>query len=418
MQKENETALSASNESWLTKPQPRLGTFGLTTLLCLANIICPFAIDMYTPAVPSLPAYFDTTTSIVNLTIWGFFFLYSVGMLLFGPVSDRLGRKPVLIAGVLGFILGSALCAISETIVMLVVSRAIEALGAGAVFAVSLAIVKDCYTPERRTQLLSILQVLLVIGPIVAPIVGGVLLMFFSWHANFWMLVIFGLICLLLSVLFKETLDMEDRTSGAVSTLFNGMGKMLHHRGFVLFTFVIGLFTLPYMGYVACASYMYVDFFGTSEQVYSYFFAATAAVSAFGPFVFLWCSKKMTKRLYTTISMVAFIAMGIVLLIAGSRSVWVSFIVLALFSFLQASTRPYGTDVLLSIHDTDNGSASALINFTFCILGVIGMILSVAFGGDYPLTMGALTLASGVIAALIWLYICKSPKINIKELQK
>ncbi len=172
------------------------------------------------------------------------------------------------------------------------------------------------------------------------------------------------------------------------------------------------------MGYVACASYIYVDFFGTTEQVYSYFFAATAAISALGPFIYLWLSRWISKRQSTTMSVVAFVLVGIILIFTGSMSVWICFIVLAFFSLLQAGVRPYATDILLSMHNTDTGSASALINFCFCMFGVVGMILSVAFPENYVFGIGILTITSAILSALIWLYVCKSPKVNIEELQK
>ena len=122
-------------------------------LLAVANIICPLSLDMYTPAVPELPARFNAAASVVNLTISGFYLFFPIGMLLFGPVCDRVGRKPVLVGGLVAFSAGSVACAAIWGIEALILFRLIEAMGAGAVCAVSTAIIKDCFKPERRTAL-------------------------------------------------------------------------------------------------------------------------------------------------------------------------------------------------------------------------------------------------------------------------
>ncbi|MBL6464374.1 MFS transporter [Senegalimassilia anaerobia] len=108
---------------------------------------------MYTPAVPELPAQFNAAASVVNLTISGFYLFFPIGMLLFGPVCDRVGRKPVLVGGLVAFSAGSVACAAIWSIEALILFRLIEATGAGAVCAVSTAIIKDRFKPERRTAL-------------------------------------------------------------------------------------------------------------------------------------------------------------------------------------------------------------------------------------------------------------------------
>ncbi|MBO7702562.1 MAG: MFS transporter, partial [Eggerthellaceae bacterium] len=154
--------------NWLIAPQRRLGQMGLIVFIILANTIIPFSIDMYTPAVPSLPAYFDTSAQVVNFTLMGFFLFLTIASLIFGPVSDQFGRKPVLVGSLVAYTAGGVLCALAQSIWFLIAARLVQAMGAGALMAVSMALVKDCFVEERREQMIAIIQVLSVVGPVIA----------------------------------------------------------------------------------------------------------------------------------------------------------------------------------------------------------------------------------------------------------
>lgn len=404
---------------WLQAPQPHLGTFGLVVLLTVANIICPLSLDMYTPAVPFMPEQFNTTAAVVNLTISGFYLFFSLGMLLFGPICDRVGRKPVLVGGLIAFALGSVLCALSESIEALIVFRLIEATGAGAVCAVSTAIVKDCFKAERRTALLSILQVVMVVGPVVAPLLGGFILTFSTWHTTFIVLAAIGVICTLLSLLYKESLPSQDRVTGGLGNTFVRMGAVAKNRGFAVFLLVASLFSVPFMAYVSVASYVYTGHFGTTTLEYTYFFAATAAVSVLGPLLFLFLNRfGVTARKFTHGVLVVALLSSVALLTTGQESIGLFFVCLALFALLEASIRPYTTTILLAQNSRDAGSASALINFSVNIFGVIGMGL-VSFWSveEYVLGLAIIMLVSMVVAALLWIYLLSSKKTQIKELK-
>ncbi len=159
--------------SWLARPQEHLGTLGLMVLLVGTSMLMPLSLDMYTPAVPHMAERLFTTTAMVNLTLVGYNFFFAVGLLIFGPLSDRRGRRPVLLSGLAFYVAGSLACALAPSIEVLIVARIVQSLGAGAADAMTNAIVKDAFTEQRRQLAISFIQLMFILGPVVAPLVGA-----------------------------------------------------------------------------------------------------------------------------------------------------------------------------------------------------------------------------------------------------
>ena len=405
-------------KGWLSKPQRRLGQMGLIIFIILANTIIPFSIDMYTPAVPSLPGYFDTSEQMVNLTLMGFFLCLTVSSLLFGPVSDRFGRKPLLVGSLVAYTAGGVLCAMAPSIIALIGARFVQAIGAGALMAVSMALVKDCFVEERREQMIAIIQVLAVVGPVIAPLIGGILLSFFSWRASFVALAIFGAVCLVFALLFEESLPVDERSSGNVMATLGGLVKVGRNRAFMVLLLVVSLFNVAFSAYLAVGSYIYIDFFGTTPQEYTYFFAVTAAFTALGPVIWMKARSKVTPRKFTNVMIALAFASALLLLFVGGSSVFAFCGALILFATIQSALRPYTTNILLSQQQGDTGSASSLIGFSISIFGVIGMTIIVAPWPTYIFGIGAIMLVCAALSLILWVYLLRSPRTHIAELEK
>lgn len=391
---------------------------GLIVFIILANTIIPFSIDMYTPAVPSLPDYFNTTEWMVNFTLMGFFLFLTVSSLLFGPISDRFGRKPVLVGSLVGYTVGGILCAMSPSIVALIVARFVQAIGAGALMAVSMALVKDCFIEERREQMIAIIQVLAVVGPVIAPLIGGILLSFFSWRASFVALAIFGAICLTFAVLFEESLPSEERNDGGIISTLSGLVTVGRNKAFTVLLVTVSLFNVAFSAYLAVASYIYVDFFGTTPQEYTYFFAVTAAFTALGPFIWIKARTRVSPRHFTHGMIALGVLAAIILLVIGNTSVYVFCGALILFATIQSAIRPYTTNILLSQQQGDTGSASSLIGFTISMFGVVGMSIIVAPWPTYIFGIGFIMLVCAMLSCILWVYLLRSPSTHIEEFDK
>lgn len=398
----------ATSSTWLLVPQPRLGMPGLVGLLAVANTIVPLSLDMYTPAVPSMPSQFGTTASLVNLTILGFFLFYAIGLLVFGPLSDKWGRKPVLVGGMAAYTIGSVLCALSFDIWMLIGSRVIEALGAGAVTAVSTALIKDCFALGVRAKILSLQQVIAVIGPVAAPLLGGFIIRVLHWEATFWTLAVIGLACTIAALMLAESLPAGRRNTTGVLRSLTKLGVVARDKGFTSFLLSVAMINVPFMGYVAAASYIYVDRFGLDEQMYGVFFASAALVGAFGPVVYLRLSKRIPPLRFTYLLM-AMAAVGGALMLAVGGAGPVAFCATAIIvGFVEAAMRPYTTDILLRQHDREAGSASSLINFTHTALGCVGMWAVMLPWPGYVEGIAALTLGSMAVALVILVPLSRS----------
>lgn len=404
-------------DSWLQKPQPKLHCLGLLVLFISASMTAPFSLDMYTPAVPHMAEYFDTTPDIVNITLLGYVLFMAVGMLVFGPLSDKYGRRPVMVAGVAGYLVASVLCALSASIWMLIAARILQALGSGAMEAVATAAVKDTIFPEYREKMFSVIQIMFVIGPVGAPIVGAGILTVTDWRGTFWVLAGIGAVQLVLALLFKEPLEKSMRNDLGVVRSISRLGVFVKNKPFMFFLIATSAFEVGYMAYVSVGSYVYMDIFGFSAMGYSIFFAIAALACAAGPIVWLRLSKSMTIKRYTSISIIAALLLGVAELVFGSSSAYSFCIIFLAFAFFEASVRPYSVNVLLSQKDEDTGSASALINFMRTFVGCIGMWAVMLPWGDYISAVSMLMIIGMVVSVVLWVALLrgKSVLIGVKD---
>ena len=394
--------------SWLVAPQPRLGVIGLLVLLVVASLITPLSLDMYTPAVPHMTDHFNTNASTVNLTLVGYYLFFSVGLLIFGPISDKHGRRPILIGGMAVYTVGSALCAMATSIWALIAFRVVEALGAGAVSAVSTAVVKDAFCAERREAVLSVVQVMFVIGPVLAPVVGAFIVRVADWRVTFLVLAAVGALCFVLTVLFKETLPENERYQGSVLGSLCNLGVVAKNKGFTSFLLIVGTLNLPFMAYIAVASYVYIDFFGLDEMGYSLYFAIAALLTALGPFIWLVAQKFMNARRFTNIILTIAGLSGVAMLCMGQISPTLFCVTFLIFAVMQACVRPYSTNILLSQQDDDTGAASSLINFLHTALGSLGMVIAVLPWTNYVEGVGVSIVVSMIVAGLGWFALLRS----------
>lgn len=402
---------------WLVQPQRYLGPFGLIILLVVTSLVTPLSLDMYTPAVPHMTEHFDTDAGAVNLTLAGYYLFFAIGLLVFGPVSDRYGRRPLLIAGIAAYTGASALCAMAPTIEVLIATRVVQALGAGAVSAVSTAVVKDAIIPEKRETILSIVQVMFVVGPVLAPVVGALILQVADWRMTFWVLAIIGLLCTVLALLFCETLEKQDRYQGSVFGSLAQLGTVATNKGFTSFLCIVGLFNLPFMAYIAVGSYIYITFFGLSELEYSYFFAIAALLTAAGPLIWLKASHHMSARRFTTLVIAIALIAGVAMLAIGEISPFLFCATFLVFAIAEACVRPYSTNILLSQQEGDTGAAASLINFAHTAIGCIGMVLAVLPWPNFVFGVAAIIVLSMAAAIVAWFGLIRSkiPLIGVKD---
>src|SRR6185437_14121972 len=181
----------------------RPGTFALTALLAALSAIGPLTTDMYLPSLPDIVRLLDATTAEGQLTISSYLVGFALGQIVYGPISDRHGRKPVLIGAIALYCLATLGCALSTSIEMLIVARFFQAVGGCGGAVLARAIVRDLYSGARAGRELSVIASVMALAPVMAPVIGGALQTGFGWRASFFVLaavgvVGIGVICLLL----------------------------------------------------------------------------------------------------------------------------------------------------------------------------------------------------------------------------
>lgn len=237
----------------------------LSALMAMTSL----SVDIYLPAMPTMQHDLQGN---IELTISGFLIGFSVAQIFWGPVSDKYGRKRPLYIGLALFVLGSVGCALSQTMVEMIVWRVIQAFGACTGPMLSRAMIRDMYGQTKAAEMLSTLMVVMAIAPIAGPLIGGKILGLSSWHSIFWLLAIIGILLLFSISTLPETLTDERKNKGSLKLAFAKYRLLLKNRQFMVYTLCVTFFYVGAYAFIAGSPLVYIQYFGVKPENYGYLF--------------------------------------------------------------------------------------------------------------------------------------------------
>lgn len=390
--------------------QKYLGEKGLVVLIAFLSAFIPLSTDLYLPALPRMAESFKAAPSLINLTLIMFFAFYAAGTLFWGPLSDKYGRKRILIIGLIMYTLASVLCAVSSNVYQLIVFRILQAIASGAATSVAQAVVKDSYAGRKRVSVLALVSSMTMISPIVAPVVGALILSFTSWRGVFFVLAVVGLLSMAASAAMEETIDQH--YEGSIMQSLGRLGVVARNAGFISLVLTFSLMSIAMMSFISSSSYIYVDQFGLSEQVYSYFFAGNAFFMVVGPMLYMRLSKYLKMNLIITVSYVISTVSGLMIVLVGSTSPWIFTLTLLPSTLAGSITRPPSANLMLEQQKADTGAAVSLMSFAFTVFGCIGMVLISLNWDDRVKVMGMMYMILSLISLVLWGIISRKPYVQ------
>ncbi|WP_299690409.1 multidrug effflux MFS transporter [uncultured Vibrio sp.] len=371
--------------------------------LVIISAFPPLTIDLYLPALPQMVEVFNTDQSMVNLTLSSYFVTYAIGLLFWGPLSEKFGRKPILLIGLASYMVASIVCAMTNTIEQLIGARIFQAFAGSAITVIATAIVKDLYSGREREKIMATIMSLVIIAPMVAPVFGAFLLKIASWRMMFVTLAVFGAFASVLAFCYRETL--ESKYQGSIFRSWGRLAVVMKNRSFVKLLVIFSITPMALMGFLAAGSYIYINDFGLTEQQFSYAFAFNAMFASFGPTIYMKLSYKISVQKIISGCFTLLAIAGIFTLTVGDMSPWLFALIAAPATLMAIIMRVPGTNLMLDQQDHDTGSAVALIQFFSMICGSLGMVLVSIRPDSLIENLGFIQLSVGVLGGAMWLMV-------------
>lgn len=361
----------------------------------------PLATDMYLPAIPRIAVQWHADQSTVNLSLVLWFVAYSFTLLVWGSLSDRYGRRPILLTGLTTFVIASGLCAVSQDVLQLIIARILQGVGAAGASSMVMAIARDYFEGKERQKILAWIGIILGLAPMIAPSIGAAVLKYANWRFIFVTQAILACASLALTLaIYRETALALDKEG--VSSIFKRYGRLSRNMKYVLANGTTGLLSAPFLGFVAFSSAAYIVHFGMSEQRFALLFGANAICAITGSAACSWLIKHCNEYRLLTACFLGCLTGGLLLLFTGG-SIWVLFTVgMGLYSLFFGMSRPLINHLVLEQVDRDIGAAaSGIVCYQF-IAGACGMALATYAWGQPFLVFGILASACPLIILGVW----------------
>jgi DHA1 family bicyclomycin/chloramphenicol resistance-like MFS transporter len=375
-------------------------------VLAILSVLMGFAsisTDLYLPAMPAMGRTLHADAGAIELTVSGYLIGFSVGQLLWGPISDRYGRRGPVAIGLVLFIIGSAGCALSASAPALVGWRVVQAVGACAGVTLGRAMVRDLYEGDYAARMLSTLLTVMAIAPLLGPSLGGQILALAGWRAIFWTLVGIGTMTLSALFVLPETLPPTRRNREPLGRAVAAYVMLLQHRQLMLYAGASGFFYGGMFAYIAGSPFAFISFYHVRPSLYGMLFGAGI--------IGIMAANLINARLVTRVGIAVLLragtsgaALGAILLAIDARTGWggLAGLALPLFVFIGVTGFIVANSIagVLGFFPARAGAASALVGAMQYGMGIAGSALVGAFADGTPWPMGWVIALSGIGSAL------------------
>lgn len=381
--------------------------FGLLLLLGALTAFDSIAIDMYLPAFKAIETDLALTAGMMPMSLSIFLIGLGVGQIISGPIADSHGRRLPLLAGIVLFGLASCLVAMSSNITMLLVGRFLQGIGGATGLVVPRAIVSDLYDAKQAPRIFTFLSQVQSISPILAPILGGLLLNFWNWRSIFWVLVGCAVLAFAVAVpSVPETQPVESRTRLTFRYILKNYWEILKGRRYLGMVLANGLIMGTLFGYISVSSFIFMSYFEISPSAYSLAFAAFSVGMILVGQLNMYLLSRMDARRNLGMGFIihlAFLGSLVVVLLTGIDRL--EFVCGLLFLAVSSLSFLFGgltSETMFSVGPGKSGSAAALLGMMQSALGGgAGIVLGFLHDGTL-LTPISTLFGCSVLACLCW----------------
>lgn len=248
----------------------------IVVFLGLLSAFAPFVTDMYLPTLPALASEFRTSASMIQLGLTASMVGLALGQIFFGPLSDRFGRRPILVVSLLVFVVSTALCVYAVDIKFFLYMRLLQGLGASGGIVLSRSVAADLYSGRELGRMMAIVGAVNGIAPVTAPVIGGAVGAVYGWQGIFVVLLCIGLLLLAMSAVFQESFPRTSRSGASVMRSFANYTYLFRNRKFVGYTLAFAMSQGVLFAYIAAAPFVVQNVFGFSEMQFSLIFGLNA----------------------------------------------------------------------------------------------------------------------------------------------
>ncbi len=351
--------------------------FFLIVFLGKLSAFGPFVTDMYLPTLPSMADIFKTTPSLVQMGLATSMMGLAVGQVFFGPLSDKYGRRPVLVAAMVLFAISTVISIYSPTIEFFNACRFVQGLGGAGGIVLSRSISTDCYAGRELAKTLAIIGAVNGIAPVTAPVIGGLVAESVGWQGIFWILFVIGIALLGMCVVFRESLGDDRRYKGTVFSLMRNFPRLIRMPYFVVYVLMFAFSNGVLFAYISSASFIIQNHFGFSELGFAIFFGVNALGIGIGSAFALKFKRMENASLFGAVGITVSALLQLICCLFGDQFIIyevLTFVMLVCLGHIFTS----GTTLAMDEGREYIGAASAIVGATgFMFGGIVSPLVGI-----------------------------------------